>query len=68
MSKSPGQLAYEADLLVMPRYYDGGKRKSWRELGRAEQDSWERNPTPYHTANGGGLIAQAEYWETIEKP
>jgi hypothetical protein len=48
MTKSPGQLAYEADCLAKPLYHDGGKRKAWDQLGKAEQDSWERNPTPFY--------------------
>lgn len=44
--KTPGEIAYEADLKNQPTYYDGTPRKKWEELGKLEQGSWERNPTP----------------------
>ncbi len=45
-TKSPGQLAYEADCAADPFYPDGSKRKSWAELTDVARLSWERNPTP----------------------
>lgn len=45
-TKSPGQIAYEADVAAKPLYHDGTPRKAWASLGAVEQGSWERNPTP----------------------
>lgn len=46
MNKSPGQIAYEQELLVRPNYHDGMPRKSWHSLPDYAQVSWEKNPTP----------------------
>jgi len=43
--RTAGQQAYERDLILMPAYHDGGKRKSWNQLGELERWTWERNPT-----------------------
>jgi hypothetical protein len=43
--KTPGQLAYERDLLRAPTYADGMPRPPWEQLRTAAQWSWERNPT-----------------------
>jgi hypothetical protein len=43
---TPGQIAYEKDVLARPFYNDGARRKAWAQLGEIEQLSWERNPTP----------------------
>lgn len=45
-AKTPGQLAYEADVRALPRYPDGGARRSWDGLDEIAHLSWERNPTP----------------------
>lgn len=42
--KTPGQMAYEADLLKRPNYHDGKPRRAWHELGEPAQSSWRRNP------------------------
>lgn len=39
---SPGQLAYEADLLERPVYHDGTQRPTWDRLDGIAQYSWER--------------------------
>lgn len=52
--KSPGHIAYEADLAAQPVYHDGGKRKTWEQLAELERLSWERNPTPRQYRNAGG--------------
>ncbi len=46
MIKTPGQIAYEADVALMPLYHDGARRKSWDQLRDYEQATWEKNPTP----------------------
>ncbi len=43
---TPGQMAYETDCRKYPVYIDGTPRKSWSELHKVAQLSWERNPTP----------------------
>lgn len=43
--RTPGQVAYEADLAAEPLYNDRTRRKTWNELGELERWSWERNPT-----------------------
>lgn len=43
--KTPGQIAYEADLSVYPNYHDGAPRKPWEQLSEHCRYSWERNPT-----------------------
>lgn len=49
--KSPGQLAYEADLLICPAYADGLPRRTWEQIGDAAREAWEEHPTPRtHTA------------------
>ena len=44
--KTPGQLAYEADVRACPAYHDGTPRSSWEGLSDIARWSWERNPTP----------------------
>jgi hypothetical protein len=44
--KTPGQLAYEADVRAKPFYDDGKTRPSWDRLGEVAKLSWEQNPTP----------------------
>jgi hypothetical protein len=46
MTKTAGQTAFEADYLRKPLYHDGTKRRTWDQLGPAEQRTWEQNPTP----------------------
>ena len=48
-AKSPGQIAYEADLARHPLYDDGSSRPSWDALARIFPEAlatWERNSTP----------------------
>ncbi len=52
--KSPGRIAYEADVASQPTYHDGGQRKTWGQLGDIERLSWERNPTPRQYRNARG--------------
>lgn len=44
--KTAGERAYWADLAMCPLYHDGSPRRMWEQLGAAERNSWERNPTP----------------------
>lgn len=44
--KTPGQLAYEADVALRPTYDKGEPRKLWDALGPLERSTWEKNPTP----------------------
>jgi hypothetical protein len=44
--KTAGQIAYEQECEVMPRYHDCTHRLSWHELSDIARWSWERNPTP----------------------
>jgi hypothetical protein len=52
--KSPGQIAYEAELQVWPFYPDGARRVSWDNLCALAHWSWERNPTPRKCFVEGG--------------
>jgi hypothetical protein len=47
-TKSPGQLAYEADCASEPLYHDGRARRTWDQLCAVARWSWERNPTTRH--------------------
>lgn len=44
--KSPGQLAYEADVKLNPHYPDGAQRPNWDNLCAIAKHSWEKNPRP----------------------
>lgn len=44
--RTPGQVAYEAELAVKPSYHDGTLRRTWAQLSAIARWSWERNPTP----------------------
>jgi hypothetical protein len=46
MTHTPGQQAYDADLIQQPLYHDGTTRPSWQQLSEIARWSWERNPTP----------------------
>lgn len=37
-----GQIAYEANLAVHPRFAEGTERKPWRDLHPNLRDWWER--------------------------
>ncbi len=45
-TKTPGQLAYEQDVIRKPFYHDGTRRRPWEALSEVAQYSWEKNPTP----------------------
>lgn len=45
MTKSVGQIAYEADVAKTPRYHDGSSRSQWEKLPEIARWSWERKPT-----------------------
>lgn len=62
-TKSPGQLAYEQDVAAKPTYHDGGKRKTWAQLGEAEKGTWEKNPTPRFQHK-----QPESYWSTKAPP
>lgn len=40
--KTPGQRAYEQDLLEQPNYCDGSKRRTWEQLDSLRQHNWEK--------------------------
>jgi hypothetical protein len=44
-TKTPGQIAYEADCAIEPLYSDGTPRKTWAQLGELKQSTWEKLPT-----------------------
>ena len=44
--KTPGQMAYEADVSARPHYHDGTPRKAWGMLCDVARLSWEKNPAP----------------------
>lgn len=46
-TKTPGQLAYERDVILTPVYHNGNPRARWEELGDIAQWSWERTPTTF---------------------
>lgn len=46
MRKTPGQIAYEEELKIMPNYFGGSRRPSWGELTDHARMSWERCPMP----------------------
>lgn len=48
MNPSPGQRAYDRDLIRSPLYHDRTRRPSWDQLGAIARWSWERNPTDRH--------------------
>lgn len=48
-AKTPGQIAYEADVAARPFYQDGARRRSWSELEPIIKGTWERNATPRWT-------------------
>jgi len=60
MKKTPGQVAYEAELKVVPTYHDSQQRKSWSQLGEVERWSWERNPTPRWIATPRGTLVDVK--------
>lgn len=46
MEKTPGQIAYEAEVAKWPNHYDGAPRRAWGALPDWIRVTWERNPTP----------------------
>lgn len=40
--RTPGQAAYERDLIRHPTYHDGRKRPTWPQLPSEIQADWER--------------------------
>ena len=53
MTDNPGQIAYEADIVLRPLYHDGSPRPAWRQLSEIARWSWERNPTAPATLDDG---------------
>lgn len=48
--KTPGQIAYEADVEARPLYPSSGNpRKRWNQLSDLVKSSWEKEPTPRWT-------------------
>jgi hypothetical protein len=58
MGKTSGQLAYEMDLAKTPLYHDGGKRRTWEQLGEIERWSWERPVYVDRITDGDGITRQ----------
>jgi len=56
-AKTPGQLAYEADLLKLPTYHTGEARRSWAALSDFVKASWEKNPTARHEQQQVDVVA-----------
>lgn len=52
-AKSPGQIAYEADLDAKPHYFDGRVRPEWHDLTPTARKSWEMNHTLHLRAATG---------------
>jgi hypothetical protein len=50
-NKTPGQIAYEAELVYCPNYHDGSPRCPWEKLADYAKWSWEKNPTPREFKN-----------------
>ncbi len=44
--QTPGQIAYETELLARPSYDDGSPRNTWDQLDDLTRSTWEKNPTP----------------------
>jgi hypothetical protein len=49
-----GQQAYETDVKGHPNYHDGLPRRTWQQIGKAAQASWNQNPTPREYSTTGG--------------
>ena len=49
--KTPGQRAYETELLARPNYDSGKPRKKWNDLSAWVQSTWEHNPIPRWTVD-----------------
>jgi hypothetical protein len=45
-AKTPGQLAYEAELVYAPTYPCGRPRIAWDDLPQYAKKAWEEDPTP----------------------
>jgi hypothetical protein len=41
-TKSPGEIAYYADVAKCPRYHDGARRKTWGEVPPFARQHWEK--------------------------
>lgn len=54
--KTPGQLAYEANVAASPTYHDGTPRRAWADLTDAIRDNWERHSVPKAQNPGRSLI------------
>ena len=50
-SRTLGQIAYEADVIVYPHYHDGTPRNMWDELPEYARWTWVRNPRPSVAGN-----------------
>jgi hypothetical protein len=46
VTKTPGQIAYEKELELMPTYHTGEPRRQWAELSIWCQQTWEADPEP----------------------
>jgi hypothetical protein len=44
--KTPGQIAYEQDVALLPTHHNGDAREPWAKLSAIVRESWERDPTP----------------------
>jgi hypothetical protein len=59
-----GQIAYEEDVRRKPTYHTGEKRKSWHELDKPEQMTWERNPTSRDYVSFNDVCSETAYGST----
>ena len=44
--RAEGEAAYACDVLRQPLYGHGAPRVLWAALGRPEQSTWHKDPTP----------------------
>jgi len=57
MTKTPGQHAYEAELVTFPTYENGTARKAWEDLPDYAKQSWEKKPAPRKPIRRTGATA-----------
>lgn len=46
MNKTPGRIAYEAEVAEYPHYHNGKPRRTWDMLPALAKQSWEKDPRP----------------------
>lgn len=60
-TKTPGQMAYERDLALMPFYCDGRPRRQWSQLESVTKTTWERNPQPRNYENARKVFSEFDF-------